>query len=76
MKLSTAILLLISVATVESLYTSNKYGLYRGSDYTRAFSIVLKPDSTFEYRLRGHMIGDTSAGNYHLKGDTIYFNYT
>jgi hypothetical protein len=55
MKLSTAILLLISVATVESLYTSNKYGLYRGSDYTRAFSIILKPDSTFEYKLKENM---------------------
>lgn len=60
---------------VLSCNTTNKFGLYTGSEYTSGFSFTLKPDSTFVYRLRGHMISDTSAGSYYIKGDTVYFDY-
>lgn len=76
LKLPTAILLLIGVVTIQSCHTSNRYGMYRGSEYMSGYSIILKPDSTFEYRRRGSMVSDTSAGNYYLKGDTMYFTYT
>jgi hypothetical protein len=75
MKLPASILLLIIVAAIESCQTTQKYGLFRGSAYISGYSIILKPDSSFEYRMRGHMISDTSAGNYYLKGDAIYFSY-
>lgn len=75
MKLPASILLLIIIAAIESCQTTHKYGLYRGSTYSSVYSIIINPDSSFEYRMRGHMISDTSAGNYYLKGDTIYFTY-
>lgn len=75
MKPTTAIFLLLILLSVQSCHTANKFGLYSGSNYTSGYSFILKPDGTFEYKLRGHMVSDTSAGHYHMKGDTIYLNY-
>ena len=75
MKSITVILLLLSFTVAFSCHTSKKFGLYTGSGYTSGYSFTLMQNSTFEYRLRGHMISDTSAGNYSIKGDTVYFNY-
>jgi len=75
MKPMTAILVLLSFIVTFSCHTTNKFGLYTGSGYTTGYSFTLKQDSTFEYRFRGHMISDTSAGIYSMKGDTVYFTY-
>lgn len=72
----TALFFLITCITIPSCISVKKFGLYSGSGYTSGCSFILKPDSTFEYGFRGHMVRDTSAGNYYLKDDTLYLNYT
>jgi hypothetical protein len=76
MKALILIYLIIILTAILGCHTTTKFGLYRGAEYTSGYSMILKADSTFEYRLRGHMISDTSAGAFTMKEDTIYFNYT
>ena len=76
MKLSISLMLILCLIALIGCKTTMHSGLYRGADYTRGMIFVIKRDSTFEYRLLGHMISDTSAGRYYLAADTITFNYS
>ena len=69
-------LISISFVVIQSCRATNKVGLYVGSEYASGYSFILKADSTFEYKMRGHVSSDTSAGNYHLIIDTVYFNHS
>lgn len=61
----------LSFTVILSCTTNKHLGAYAGF----GFYYILKSDSTFEYRYRGHMIGDTAVGEYLINQDTVYFNY-
>ena len=66
------LILLLTVCFIQSCNTQKKLGVYSGYGYYYNFD----SDGRFQFRYRGHLWGDTSAGHFSIVRDTINFQYT